>query len=81
MQFRIRLFAGARDAAGRDFVEVDLADAATAGDAKRAIAESSAALEPWTQASRLAVDGGYVRDSHPLRRDSEIALIPPVSGG
>ena len=30
---------------------------------------------------RVAVDGAFARGDDPLRADSEVAFIPPVSGG
>ncbi|MEO8367168.1 MAG: MoaD/ThiS family protein [Pseudoxanthomonas sp.] len=36
----------------------------------------------WPQASlRVAVDGEFARWADPVREGSEIAFIPPVSGG
>jgi molybdopterin synthase catalytic subunit len=76
MQIRVRLFAGLRERAGRDAVELDLPDGAT-------VAEALAQLEPVTDGVRavLAVNREYADPSAPLHEGDEVALIPPVSGG
>ena len=80
--FRILLFAGIRDAAGIDVVEIDLDPSARVSDLLGAIAAKIPQPAPLIQVSRLAIDGQYVAPEHVIGHPhSELALIPPVSGG
>jgi molybdopterin synthase catalytic subunit/molybdopterin converting factor small subunit len=79
---RVRLFAILRERAGRDSVELDLAEGATVGEALAALAE----LPGLGEALRAvpvgtAVNREYRGPDAELRPDDELALIPPVSGG
>lgn len=81
MNIAVRLFAGLRERAGTDTLEVELPDGSTVADA----AEAAAAGSPrsWRVPGSLmfAVNEEYVDRSHPLKDGDELALIPPVSGG
>jgi sulfur-carrier protein len=77
----IKLFALARQAAEAEQVEVELPAAATVGDLRRALAAQHPALEPLLRHVLFAVDTEYASDATPLAADSEVACIPPVSGG
>jgi molybdopterin converting factor subunit 1 len=81
MLVRVRLFAVARERAGRPVVEVELADEATVGDLTRALAERVPDLAAIMPSARFAVDSEYADDSTPIAPGAELALIPPVSGG
>jgi molybdopterin synthase catalytic subunit len=76
MQVRVRLFAGLRERAGTDEIELDLPEGANVGDAL-------ACLEPIARGTSvvMAVNREYADASAPLHADDELALIPPVSGG
>jgi molybdopterin synthase sulfur carrier subunit len=78
---RLRLFAGAREAAGTSTIEID---AATVGEVlviarQRFGAEFTAVLA----GSRVWVDGDEpaAGDATALETGSEVAVLPPVSGG
>ena len=78
---RLRLFAGARDAAGRGS---DTFDARTLGDAlDHARAVYGAAFTAILERSRVWVNGDEAADGDAtvLADDDEIAVLPPVSGG
>jgi len=79
---RVRLFAILRERAGRDSIEVDLAEGATVADAIRELSELPALAEVLDRLSvAIAVNREYATmDTCLLARD-ELALIPPVSGG
>ena len=82
VQLRILLFAGVRDAAGSDVVDVTVAENVTASDVIDLVASQIPDAAELIRFSRLAVDGQYVAADHVVdQNDREIALIPPVSGG
>jgi molybdopterin synthase catalytic subunit len=76
MHVRVRLFAGLRERAGFNEVELELPEGATVGDAL-------ARLQPVTDGLPvvMAVNREYADAGLGLRPDDELALIPPVSGG
>jgi len=77
----IRLFAVARERAGCPTVTIDLAEGSTVADLRRAIAESLPDLAVLLPGMMIAVDSEYAQNHVTLRPESEVALIPPVSGG
>lgn len=81
MTFRVRLFARARDLAAADAVTVELPPGATAGDLRRALAVAYPALASLLERSALAVGDDFAGDDLVLPAGTEIALLPPVSGG
>ena len=82
LQLRILLFAGVRDAAKRDDIEIQVANPSTAADVIRAVAQKVPDAAALIDVSRLAVAGKYVAEDHVIDQvDVEFALIPPVSGG
>ena len=81
MTLTVRLFARARDLAGADAVSVELPAGATAADLRRRLAAQCPRLAPLLERSALAVDDEFADEAQPLRPDSAIALLPPVSGG
>lgn len=72
-------FAALRDAAGipMEIVETD------AADLRALYAQAQARHQlPFPQRQlRVAVDDAFTRWDEPLREGSEVAFIPPVSGG
>ncbi|KAF1695649.1 MoaD/ThiS family protein [Pseudoxanthomonas koreensis] len=78
---RVRLlyFASLREAAGREGEEVE----STAADLAGLYAETAArhGLQWPRERLRVAVDGAFARWDDALRDGSEVAFIPPVSGG
>jgi molybdopterin converting factor subunit 1 len=78
---KVRLFAVARQKAGRSEVTVELTEPATVGDLRRSLASAWPELAPILGRVMIAVDAEYADDSHSLHPGSELALIPPVSGG
>jgi molybdopterin converting factor subunit 1 len=81
MIIHLRLFARARDLAGRDALTVELAEAATVADLRRKLASDYPALSGLLERSALAVANDFAEDSRVLRANDEVALLPPVSGG
>jgi molybdopterin converting factor small subunit len=76
----VQLFTAARDAAGSETVDVELADATTVGDLRRALAEQLPALTPLVPLMMFAVDADYADDRTVLHEGADVAAIPPVSG-
>ena len=81
MRVTIRYFAAARERAGVSSETLELRQAATAAEALAAACARHPALQPVAQRLRLAVDQEFATPEHELRDGSEVALIPPVSGG
>lgn len=81
MKLTVKMFAAARQLAGHDEIEVDVAEPATVGELKTALLAQFPGLEPLASHLLIAVDTQYADNQLVLERDNEIALIPPVSGG
>lgn len=81
MKVRINLFAVARQIVGSDYVEVEVDGAATIGDVRRRLAECVPELSSLLPLLLFAVDAEYAGDETRLSQRSDVACIPPVSGG
>jgi MoaE-MoaD fusion protein len=81
IRVRVRLFARQREIAGTRSVDIELPVGATAADAWAAISGAHPGLAASRPYVRFAVDGAYADASTPLTDGSEVACIPPVSGG
>src|SRR2546426_5978525 len=81
MRVTILYFAAARERAGTNSYTVELSEGATAADALAAACARHPALQAVAQKLRLAGDQEVTGADRKLRDGSEIALIPPVSGG
>jgi MoaE-MoaD fusion protein len=83
MVLQVRLFAVLREQAGRNSLEVEVAEGATVAEALRALAEESEPLAAALEAMPvvMAVNRSYVDENAELSPGDELALIPPVSGG
>ena len=81
MRVAVKLFAAGRELAGMSVAHVEVGDAPTAGDVRRALAEQYAALRGLANRSLIAVNAEYATDATDVSAADEVALIPPVSGG
>jgi len=81
MTVQVKLFAVARDLAGREEISVKLASGATVADVRRAVEAAVPALRAVLPHAMWAVDAKYAGDEVAVSERSEVALIPPVSGG
>lgn len=81
MRIRVRLFARSRDLAGADSVELELSDHATVADLRRQMARAVPKLAGLLGRSAFAVNDEFADDTQTLKVGSEVALLPPVSGG
>ena len=75
----VRLFAGAREAAGTGRAEID---GATVGEV---LDQARAAFPPHFSAvlarCRIWLNGEPTTDETPVQPGDEVAVLPPVSGG
>ena len=76
VEVSIRLFAGLRELAGSDSLQLHLADGASVADA---LVELSGQID--ARGCLLAVNREYADDDHILAAGDELALIPRVYGG
>jgi molybdopterin converting factor subunit 1 len=81
MQLSVRIFARARDLVGKSEVVVELPAGATVADLRRRLSVDYPALKSLLENSALAVNDEFADDSSLLPPSSEVALLPPVSGG
>ena len=76
MHVRVRLFAGLRERAGSDEVELELPDGALVSDALERLTAVTDGVRVV-----MAVNHEYADPDVSLAPGDELALIPPVSGG
>jgi len=81
MTVRVRMFAFARQCAGADVMEVELPSGATVGDLRDRLYQQLPELGSLGPRLMFAVNAEYSADATCLEPDSEVACIPPVSGG
>ena len=78
---RVKLFAGLREAAGTDRFEWEAPEGATVADLRAELSRQFPQAAALAARSFVAVDREYAVDSRVLGEGTEIAFIPPVSGG
>jgi MoaE-MoaD fusion protein len=76
----VRLFAGLRERAGTDRLEVELPDGATVGELLDALAGTPVGPIGPRQCV-VAINREYADAGQPIAAGDEVALVPPVSGG
>jgi molybdopterin synthase catalytic subunit len=81
MRVELRLFAIAKQHAGRPLIELELPEHATAADVKHALGVAVPSLAPILSRIKIAVDSEYADDLTPIPAGAQLAVIPPVSGG
>ena len=81
MKVRVKLFAVAKELAGCDELAIDLPQGATVGDLRATVMSTSPMLARIVPHALWAVGVEYANDDTALNEKSEVALIPPVSGG
>jgi molybdopterin synthase catalytic subunit len=81
MRVTVLYFAAARERAGVPRETFELAANAVARDALDRACAAHPALRAVADKLRLAVDQEFADANRPLRDGSEVAFIPPVSGG
>jgi molybdenum cofactor cytidylyltransferase len=81
MQVRVRLFAVARERVGRPELELELPAECTVGDLRAALRNRLPELGPIWTGALIAVNEEYAGDDAMIAPGSQVAVIPPVSGG
>ncbi|MBI3725472.1 molybdenum cofactor biosynthesis protein MoaE, partial [bacterium] len=81
LELSVRLFAGLREAIGRERVSVKLARGARVSDLVDALAREHPQLERHRGRFAIAVNLEVARGDLPLAAGDEVALLPPVGGG
>jgi len=81
MRVTVLYFAAARERAGVSTEALELPEGATAAQALAAACERHPALQAIAARLRVAVDQDFAPLDRKMREGSELALIPPVSGG
>jgi molybdopterin converting factor small subunit len=81
LRLTVRLFALARQRAGRPEIVVDVPEPATVGALRRAIEAEFPSLAPLVPNLMIAVASEYAEDGETIPPGAEVAAIPPVSGG
>jgi molybdenum cofactor cytidylyltransferase len=77
----VRLFALARERAGRSVVDLELPPSAKVAGLRDALRQRFPAIAPLMSNALIAVNEDYAGDDTPILPGSRIAVIPPVSGG
>ena len=81
MIVRVRYFASLRERAGADFESIEIDDTADVATLWEALQAKHPRLRDVTVRPLAACDMTYVSWDGPLRGVSEVAFLPPVSGG
>jgi molybdopterin converting factor subunit 1 len=81
MRLHVKLFAVARELAGRDTLEIELPPGATVADLRAHIESEYPSLADVVPHALWAVNTQYAAADTQLTEQSDVALIPPVSGG
>lgn len=81
MHIQVKLFALARDLAGQSEISLEVNEGATVSDVRIALLERCPKLQPSIESMTFAVDTQYADAATPVTASSEVAVIPPVSGG
>lgn len=81
MNVEVKLFAVAKQLAGSETVAVTIPNRANVQELRDAIGQQHTELQDITERAMIAIDAEYVNNDTIVPEQSEIALIPPVSGG
>lgn len=81
MIVKVKLFARARELVGQDQVALELDHGATIQQVRESLVVEHPRLGEILSRCRLALDSELAEDEQSVSPRSEIALIPPVSGG
>ena len=77
----VRMFAIAKQLAGSGHVDLELPTGANICDLRRELARQVPALASHMDLMLFAVGANYAQDETVLESGTDVACIPPVSGG
>ena len=80
MRVTVKMFAAARDAVGPS-VDVEVPDDATIASLRGQLITDYPQLADLIRRAMFAIDATYANDDSVISSVSEVACIPPVSGG
>jgi len=81
MRVTVKLFAVAKDITGSSEISVDVDDSSTIADLRNALGQAHPELLAVLPMCRFSVDNQFAAEAQPVTPGSEIACLPPVSGG
>jgi molybdopterin converting factor subunit 1 len=81
MKVSVMYFAGMREHTGKNQEDFDLPNPCGSNDVLQQVQAHYPHLADLCKRSRVAIGHDFVREPVAIDSDSEIAVIPPVSGG
>ena len=81
MRVIVKLFAGVRELAGRERIEIELAEGANVAALRAAMGAEYPPVSPLLPYTLFAIGARYATDETAVAEGSEVACVPPVSGG
>jgi len=81
MRLTVLLFAGVRARLGLAEVEIEIAEPVTVARLRERLAAAHPQIAESLAGCRIAVDHEFAADDQRIHAGSEVAIIPPVSGG
>ncbi len=81
MTITVRLFAAARARVGQSVVEVSLPAPASVKELRQALARQHPELALLLPHCVFAINASYANEDAAVAAESDVACIPPVSGG
>ncbi len=81
LNFKVHLFAAARDRAGCDVLELQASPGANIGTLRDKLLLAVPHMQPLAQSLLWAVNNEYADDDRMISESDSIACFPPVSGG
>ena len=81
MKVHLKLFAGVREIAGQEEMELDVTQGTTARGLWERLLTEHPKLLPYTDIVKVAVNQDVVDREVELQAEDEVAFLPPVSGG
>ncbi|HEX3599878.1 MAG TPA: MoaD/ThiS family protein [Lacipirellulaceae bacterium] len=81
MKIRVKLFAAAKEITGSDELIVDVPEESTVAEVQQAVIEAVPAMSKIMPHVLWAIGTEYVSPDTRVAANSDVAMIPPVSGG
>jgi molybdopterin synthase catalytic subunit/molybdopterin synthase sulfur carrier subunit len=78
---RVRLFAVARQLAGRESIDLELPHGATVAQLRAALGTHIPQMSGSLSNMLFAIDRRFADDTGEIPENADVACIPPVSGG